>query len=322
MQQPSKKLLPSIRDEIRLKGYSHNTEKSYLKWIREYIYYHDKTHPDSLGEEDVHEFLTHLINDRNVSPSTQNQALCALLFMYRQVLGKTDFYIDDIVWSKKGKRVPVVLSVDEVRRILNAVHGKAALPMKLMYGAGLRVSECLKLRIMDLDFEYKQITIFDGKGRKDRKTTMPGALINSLKDQIKVVEAIHKHDLSRGYGSVHLPFALKLKYPGASKELRWQYLFPSGTISSHVITGEWTRFHLSADTIQRELRRVASMVGVSKKVTSHTLRHSFATHLLQSGYDIRTVQELLGHDDVSTTMIYTHILKIGENAVRSPFDAL
>jgi integron integrase len=316
-----KKLLPTLRDEIRLKGYSYNTEKNYVKWVRDFIFFHNKTHPDKLDESDVSDFLTFLVNKRNVSPSTQNQALCAILFLYRQVLGRKDYYVREIQWSKKSTRIPVVLSVAEVKRLLDAVSGKAALPLKLMYGTGMRVSECIRLRVQDLDLDYKQVTVRDGKGRKDRTTVLPESLMESIRTQVRRVDKIHRYDLRNGYGEVPLPYALRKKYPSASRELRWQYLFPSGKISRDVRTGQMARFHVSRETLHRELRQAVRIAGITKRVSSHTLRHSFATHLLQAGYDIRTVQELLGHSDVKTTMIYTHVLKTGGHAVKSPLDA-
>lgn len=316
-----KKLIPIMRDAIRLRGYSYNTEKNYIKWVRDFIFFHNKTHPDKLDETDVCNFLTFLVNKRNVSPSTQNQALCAILFLYRQILGRKDFYVQEIKWSKKSTRIPVVLSVAEVKRLLDAVNGKAALPLKLMYGTGMRVSECIRLRIQDLDLDYKQVIVRDGKGRKDRTTVLPESLMESMRAQIRRVDRIHRYDIRNGYGEVPLPYALRKKYPSASRELRWQYLFPSGRIGKDVRSDQIARFHVSRETIHRELRQAVRIAGITKRVSSHTLRHSFATHLLQAGYDIRTVQELLGHSDIKTTMIYTHVLKTGGHAVKSPLDA-
>ncbi|MEX1011071.1 MAG: integron integrase [Balneolaceae bacterium] len=294
------KLLHELRDVIRLKGYSYNTEKNYIKWVREFIHYHGKTHPTEMGEMEVNIFLTYLVNKRHVAPSTQNQALCAILFLYRHVLGQSDFFVNDIHWSKKRKRIPVVLTTDEVYSLLGAVQGKALLPLKLMYGSGLRVSECINLRIIDLDIGYKQITVRDGKGRKDRTTMLPGSLMDSLTDQIRLVKRIHQYDLKNGFGAVQLPHALTKKYPSAATDFRWQFLFPSIKIGRNPRTGIRSRFHLSRETLSRALQKAVKIVGISKKVSSHTLRHSFATHLLQAGYDIRTVQELLGHKDVKT----------------------
>lgn len=316
-----KKLIPRLRDEIRLKGYSYNTEKNYVKWVRDFIFFHNKTHPEKLEESDVTSFLTFLVNKRHVSPSTQNQALCAILFLYRQVLGHKDFYVHEVQWSKKSTRIPVVLSVAEVNRLFEIVHGKAALPLRLMYGSGMRVSECIRLRVQDLDLDYKQITVRDGKGRKDRTTVLPESLIGAIYQQIRRVEKIHQYDLRKGFGEVPLPYALRKKLPSASRELRWQYLFPSGKISRDVRTGRMARFHVTRETLHRALRQAVRIAGITKRVSTHTLRHSFATHLLQAGYDIRTVQELLGHNNVKTTMIYTHVLKTGGHAVKSPLDA-
>ncbi|MEX0680130.1 MAG: integron integrase [Balneolales bacterium] len=310
-----------MRNEIRLKGYSYSTEKSYIKWAREFIFFHNKMHPGEMSEKEVKNFLTHLVNKRHVAPSTQNQALCALLFLYRDVLGQTDFYVNNVEWSKKHQHVPVVLSVNEVQNLLNAVQGRAELPLKLMYGTGLRISECIRLRIMDLDIEYKQLTVHSGKGLKDRTTVLPASLIQRLQQQIKNVHNLHRFDLKKGYGAVQLPHALQKKYPSANTEFRWQFLFPSHKIGRDPRTGRRSRFHISRETLHRELRQAVKIAGISKKVSSHTLRHSFATHLLKAGYDIRTVQELLGHNDVATTMIYTHVLKTGGHAVKSPLDS-
>ncbi len=314
------KLLQELRNAIRRRGYSYNTEKNYVKWTREYVLFHKKTHPAELSESHVTSFMNHLVNRRNVSPSTQNQALCAILFLYRKVLNQPDFYVTEIEWSRKRTRVPVVLSVDEIRQILSVIQGRAELPIKLMYGTGLRVTECIRLRIQDIDIAYKQVTVRNGKGRKDRTTVLPMSLIPCIQDQIKRVDKWHKKDLSQGFGEVALPHALQKKYPSASKELRWQFLFPSKIISRDPRTGNRSRFHISRETIHRELRQAVNITGITKRVSTHTLRHSFATHLLQAGYDIRTVQQLLGHNDVKTTMIYTHVLKTGGSAVISPLD--
>ncbi len=321
-QKPRKSsLLSALRNRIRLKGYSYSTEKTYVKWVKEYVLFHGHTHPKELGEDKVRDFLTYLVNKRHIAPATQNQALCALLFLYRSVLNFKDFYVSEIVWSKKSRRLPVVLSTDEVRKLLDALQGKAALPVKLMYGTGLRLSECIKLRILDIDLEYKQITVHDGKGRKDRTTVLPTSLIDPIIHQIRLVEKLHDHDLAHGLGEVQLPHALSRKYPAAAKDLRWQFLFPSRKIGRDPRTGLRSRFHISRETLHRELHQAARIAGITKKISTHTLRHSFATHLLEAGYDIRTVQELLGHNDVATTMIYTHVLKTAGNAVRSPLDS-
>jgi integron integrase len=317
-----KKLIPRIKDEIRLKGYSYSTEKNYIKWIVNFIKFHNLKHPNDLNENNVLDFLTHLVNVRKVAGSTQNQALCAILFLYRQVLGQKEFYVNDVIWSKKVRRIPVVLTVEEVRKILSISYGRTSLPMKLMYGSGLRVSECIRLRIMDINLEYRQLAIHNSKGKKSRTTLLPSSLVDEVRTQMDLVKKLHQRDLSNGFGSVPIPYSLNAKLPNAGKDFKWQYLFPSETISPDVRTGVKARFHISRDTIQRELSRLVVINGITKRVTSHTLRHSFATHLLQSGYDIRTVQELLGHDDVSTTMIYTHVLKFGGHAVKSPMDLI
>ncbi len=315
------KILTRLRNKIRLKGYSYSTEKNYVKWVKEYIIFHRKTHPENLGEENVKEFLTYLVNQRRVSPSTQNQALCAIIFLYRNVLDNPEFYVDKVEWSKKTSRLPIVMSVNEVRSVLEMLQGNAALPLRLMYGAGLRVSECIRLRILDIDTEYKQLTVRNGKGKKDRTTVLPESLLEPVNQQIKRVENLHKRDLNRGFGAAPLPHALSKKYSNAATDLRWQFLFPSKKIGLDPQNGHEGRFHVSRETLHRELRLAVKLAGITKKVSTHTLRHSFATHLLQSGYDIRTVQELLGHNDVATTMIYTHVLKTSGHAVRSPLDA-
>lgn len=314
------KLMVQIREKIRLKGYSYSTEKNYIKWIREYIFFHQKTHPLKLNEQNVRAFLNYLVTKRYVAPSTQNQALCAILFLYRQVLDMQNFYVEQVEWSKKTSRLPVVLSFEEVRKLLDLLQGKAKLPLKLMYGTGMRISECIRLRIMDIDTEYKQITIKDGKGKKDRTTVLPLSLLDGVEKQIQIVRKIHEMDVKKGFGAVSIPHALAKKYPNASTDFRWQFLFPSKKIGRDPQTGAQSRFHVSRETLHRELCQAVSLAGISKKVSSHTLRHSFATHLLQAGYDIRTVQELLGHNDVATTMIYTHVLKTSGLAVRSPLD--
>ena len=314
------KLLTQLRNEIRTRGYSYSTEKNYAKWVREFVLYHQKQHPENLKEDHVASFLHYLVNERNVAPATQNQALCAILFLYRKVLGRSGFYVDDISWSKKPKRIPVVLSIHEIDILFRCIDPRFSLPLKLLYGAGLRSSEVVRLRIGDIDFNHQQILIRNSKGKQDRFTLLPVSISNELQEQVRRVSDLHSKDLNRGYGFTSLPNALHLKYPNAPGELIWQYVFPSSKIGRDPRSGYFVRHHMSPRTMQRVLKTAVHKSGVIKKVNLHTLRHSFATHLLQSGYDIRTVQELLGHKSVSTTMVYTHVLNKGGLAVQSPID--
>lgn len=316
------KLLDRLVATIRSKGYSYQTEKSYASWIKRFIFFHNKAHPKTLGEEDITAFINHLAVDRQVAPSTQNQALCAILFLYREVLNIEVDWLDNVQWSKKPKRLPVVLTREEVKQILLHLEGQKWLMANLMYGCGLRVSECLRLRVGDIDFGYHQIVVRDGKGAKDRITMLPELIRFALKKQIKKVAVLHKKDLKNGFGKVKLPYALDKKYPRAARELKWQFLFPSVHRSEDPRSDNIYRHHRSRSYIQKSLKVAVKKAGIEKKVSCHTLRHSFATHLLDAGYDIRTVQELLGHKDVSTTMIYTHILNKGGRAVKSPVDML
>lgn len=320
--QSNPKLLDQIRNKIRRKGYSYSTEKSYVQWTKQYIYFHNRTHPAELDSTHVLKFLDHLVNRRHVSPSTQNQALSAILFLYRQVLEQTDFYVDNVDWSKKPRKIPTVLSVDEVAKILKLIDHSVQLPIKLMYGSGLRVSEVIRLRITDVDFEHNQLLIRSSKGKKDRFTIFPTSLIDEIQEQIQKVHRIHKRDLENNLGQAPLPYALHKKYPGASRSLNWQFLFPSRNLVLDQNSNQTVRFHVSRSSLQRAFKDAVQNAGIRKRVTLHALRHSFATHLLQNNYDIRTVQELLGHDNVNTTMIYTHVLKLGGFAVKSPLDNL
>jgi integron integrase len=277
-------------------------------------------HPSELGHEEVTSFLSHLASERRVSASTQNQSLSALLFLYRDVLGVQLPWLDEFERAPCSRHIPVVLSPAEVRRVLTHLTGTHWLMASLLYGAGLRLLECCTLRVKDLDFAYSQITVRDGKGGKDRVTVLPSSLTEPLADQLARVKALHERDLSRGYGRVSLPYALDRKYPGATREWRWQFVFPSAVMNPDRRTGEVCRFHASGGTLQKAVKRAVEAAGVEKRASCHTLRHSFATHLLESGYDIRPIQELLGHKDLSTTMIYTHVLKKGGRAVKSPVD--
>lgn len=317
----SKKLLDQLRDKIRLKRYSIRTEKAYVDWVKRYIFFHNKRHPNEMGEIEIMQFLNSLVLERNVAASTQNQALCALLFLYKDLLKIDLDWIKNIQWAKRPKRLPIVFTRDEVNRILMILDGIKLLMASLLYGSGMRLMECLRLRIQDIDFGYKQIVIRNGKGKKDRITMLPRATIPSLNKQIDKIKLLHDQDLSHGGGSVYLPDALASKYPFADKEFRWQYLFPANKISKDPRSGIHRRHHLSRDFLQRAVAKAVKQAEINKGGSSHTFRHSFATHLLEAGYDIRTVQELLGHKDVSTTMIYTHVLNRGGQGVKSPLDA-
>jgi len=316
----SRKLLDQIRDAIRLKHYSYSTEKTYVHWARRYILFHNKRHPAEMGAVEIETFLTHLAKEDNVSASTQNQALNALLFLYRSVL-KIDLAIPiHALRAKRSEHLPTVLSKEETAQVLSGVQGLHQLMAKLLYGSGLRLMECLRLRVKDIDFEQFQIIIREGKGEMDRATMLPASLVQPLKHQIDFVRKIHERDLAQGYGSVELPFALARKYPNADKEFAWQYIFPSDRLSADPRNGITRRHHVDPSGLQRAVRAAAKLANLDKPVSPHTFRHCFATHLLEAGYDIRTVQELLGHKDIKTTMIYTHVLNRGPKAVRSPLD--
>jgi len=317
---PKKKLLDQVRDIIRLKHYSIRTEKAYVNWIRRYILFHNKRHPKEMGSREIEDFLTHLAVDENVAASTQNQAFNALLFLYREVL---NIQLDDsinAIRAKRPKRLPTVLTKEELHRIFDAMSGTYLLMAKLLYGSGLRLMECLRLRVKDIDFEQNQITVREGKGMKDRVTVLPESLKVLLKKHLNRVKMMHDSDLAKGYGHVYLPFALERKYPNANQEWIWQYVFPSKSLSKDPRSGKIRRHHLSESTLQKAVKKAVKLARINKPVSCHTFRHCFATHLLEDGYDIRTVQELLGHEDLNTTMIYTHVLNRGGLAVRSPID--
>jgi integron integrase len=317
---PKPRLLDQVRAALRLRHYSYRTEQTYVTWIKRYIYFHGKQHPAGLGEREVTAFLSHLASERRVSASTQNQALSALLFLYGVVLDRQLDWLDNVVRAKRSTHIPTVLSREELRRLLAQLDGTHELIARLMYGTGMRLLEALRLRVGDLDREYRQITVRNGKGAKDRVTVLPESLIPALAAHLEKVKALHDRDLAEGYGGVYLPFALARKYPRAEYEWIWQYVFPSVNRSVDPLSGVIRRHHLDEKNYQRIIRQAARRAGLAKRVTSHTLRHCFATHLLEDGYDIRTVQELLGHSDVSTTMIYTHVLNRGGRGVRSPLD--
>ena len=314
------KLLDQMRDRIRVKHYSIRTEQVYCEWVKRFIRFHQYRHPVDMGAAEVEAFLSDLAVRRNVSASTQNQALAALLFLYKEVLAVDLPWLNDVVRAKKPQRLPVVLSIEEVRRTLAGLDGELWLVCSLLYGTGMRLMEVLRLRVKDVDFARNEILVRDGKGMKDRVTVLPRSLLQSLRQHLSVVRAVHKAELEAGRGDVWLPFALERKYPNAPREWGWQYVFPAAGLSVDPRSGAVRRHHLDEKRIQRNFKRAVQAAGIVKPATPHTLRHCFATHLLESGQDIRTVQELLGHADVKTTMIYTHVLNRGGLAVLSPLD--
>ncbi len=317
---PPPKLLDQVRGKIRLKHYSIRTEQAYTDWIKRFILHFDKKHPREMGAAEVEQFLTHLAVHGKVAASTQNQAKAALLFLYREVLAIELPWLDNVEQAKVPKRLPVVLNRDEIQAILSRLTGTQWLIASLLYGTGMRIMECLRLRVQDVDFTRHEILIRDGKGFKDRVTMLPVSLVASLQAHLLQVKALHESDLAQGFGAVYLPYALERKYPNAAKEWIWQYIFPAAKHSTDPRTGAVRRHHVQEQSIQRAVKQAVRDAGLTKAATPHTFRHSFATHLLQSGYDIRTVQELLGHADVSTTMIYTHVLNKGGKGVTSPLD--
>ena len=320
MTQKPKKLLDQVRDTLRRKQYAYRTEDTYVTWIKQYIFFHDKKHPKDMGEKEILAFLAYLAKERHVSASTQNQALSAILFLYREVLNIPLDLRDAYVGARRSRNIPVVLTKEEAKIILNNMNGVMGLMARILYGTGLRLSEVVRLRVKDIDFGNKRIIVRDGKGGKDRVTMLPNRLTDELKMHLEKVWEIHQRDLKKGYGKTWLPYALARKYPNAEKEWIWQYVFPSKTITPNKMDGIPRRHHISPSSLQRAVRKAAKESELSKRVSPHTFRHSFATHLLENGYDIRTVQELLGHKNVQTTMIYTHVLNRGGIYVRSPLD--
>jgi len=314
------KLLDQVRARIRLKHYSIRTEKTYLAWIRRFIRFHEMRHPRDMGKPEVEAFLTDLAVARHVAASTQNQALNAVLFLYKDVLGIELAWMDDVVRVKRPARIPEVLSAAEVARLLAQLDGTYQLMASLLYGSGLRLMEAVRLRVKDVDFDYRQIVVRDSKGAKDRVTPLPATLFATLREQLDRVAGQHGSDIKAGYGTVYLPHALAAKYPNAQKELAWQYVFPSARLSVDPRSGATRRHHVNEKGLQHAVKGAVRRAGIRKKASCHTLRHSFATHLLERGNDIRTVQELLGHKSVQTTMIYTHVLKLGGRGVVSPLD--
>lgn len=316
------KLLDHVSSAIRTRHYSIRTEEAYRGWIKRFILFHHKRHPKEMGEVEINQFLSYLAEKKNVSASTQNQALSAIIFLYKHVLNRDIGDIGDVVWAKKSKRLPVVFTKQEVKAIMNHLTGVNWIMATLLYGAGLRLMECMRLRVKDIDFSSNQIIIRDGKGDKDRITMLPQAVKKALSEHLIRVKKIHAKDLKNGYGAVYLPYALQRKYFNANKEWGWQYVFPSSQFSIDPRSGVKRRHHLSESVLPRALRNVLREIYIYKKASCHTFRHSFATHLLESGYDIRSVQELLGHKNLNTTMIYTHVLNRGGRGVRSPADLL
>lgn len=314
-------LLNRVREEIRRRNYSYRTEKSYIRWIVRFVKFNKLAHPNDMDADEVVEFLNWLANERDVAASTQNQALCAIVFLYKQVLDQPLGSFDNLQRAKEPERLPVVLSPKEANKIIANMEGDARLMVELLYGSGLRQSECLRLRVKDIDFEYSQIWVRDGKGQKDRTTVLPMISKDKLKEQIQRVKLLHERDLNKGFGKVVLPKALSRKYPQLEKSFGWQYLFPSTKRAEDPRSGIKQRYHKSSSYLHKAIKDALRQTNVIKKVSSHTFRHSFATHLLQDGYDIRTVQELLGHKNVSTTMVYTHVIKKGGRGVKSPIDA-
>ena len=319
---PKLKLLDQVSEVMRFKHYSIRTEQTYREWIKRFVVFHQKRHPREMGAFEIERFLSDLAVRAKVAASTQNQAFNALLFLYRQVLHQDVGQIEGVERAKRPERLPVVLTREEVERVLAVMSGTYQLMARLLYGAGLRLMECVRLRVKDVDFGQNQILVRDGKGFKDRVTVLPALLQDSFKDHLKRVKILHEQDLARGNGKVYLPYALERKYPSANRDWGWQYVFPAAGVSRDPRSGREQRHHVNEQRLQRAVKEAIQASGIVKPASCHTFRHSFATHLLEAGYDIRTVQELLGHNDVSTTQIYTHVMKKPGIGVRSPLDSL
>jgi len=317
---PPRRLIDVMREAMRVRRMSLRTEKTYINWVRRYIRFHRGRHPRDLGASDLSDFLSHLAMDRNVSPSTQNQALAALLFLYQKVLQVELPWLDGIVRAKQSRYLPTVLTPDEVKAVLSHLRGEYWMIGGLLYGAGLRLREALTLRVKDMQFEYRQLIVRNGKGGKDRSAILPDALVAPLQQHLVSVKERHEFAIRSGFAGVELPYALGCKYPNAHLAWGWQYVFPAQRPSRDPRSGAWRRHHVYPETLQRHVKEAVKAAGIAKPVSCHTFRHSFATHLLERGYDIRTVQELLGHKDVKTTQIYTHVMRKGANAVQSPLD--
>ena len=314
------RLLDRVRADLRSRHYSPRTEKTYVAWIRRFILFHRKRHPETMSGADVGEFLTHLANQGKVSAGTQNQALAALLFLFHQVLGRRLEWLGNLVHAKRPVHVPVVLGRHEVRELLAHVQGPIWLVCALMYGAGLRLLEALQLRVTDLDLDRREIIVRSGKGKKERRTVLPGGLIPQLRSHLATVKTLHEKDIKLGAGAAALPIPFDRRKPNVPYAWKWQWVFPASRTETDPASQEIRRPHLHEAILQRAIRRAAAAAKIQKPVTPHTLRHAFATHMLEDGYDIRTIQELLGHKDVSTTMVYTHALNRGPGGIRSPLD--
>lgn len=319
---PARRLLDLMHDELEARHYSARTAQAYTLWVRRFIKFHKMRHPADMAGLEINEFLTDLAVNQQVSASTQTQALSALLFLYRHVYGFDIGELGDVVRARPSMRLPVVLTREEVRSVLAELAGQNWLMASLLYGSGLRLTECLRLRTLDVDFERCELAIRDAKGSKDRVTMLPAQLVAPLREQFAHARRVHQADLAAGWGRVMLPDALSRKYPNAAADWRWQWVFPQQNRWRNPETGEQGRHHVHATALQRAVKDAVKRSGVAKHAGCHTLRHSFATHLLEAGYDIRTIQELLGHKSVNTTMIYTHVLNKGGQGVRSPFDRL
>jgi len=316
----NKKLLEQVIELMKMKHYSIRTEKSYTYWMKKFYFFCNKKNPRDMGEKEITEFLSYLANVENVSASTQNQALNGLIFLYKEILHRDDLQIDHFVKAKMPERIPVVLSKEEVDRVLSNLKGVYSLIANLLYGSGLRLMEALRLRVKDIDFAYRQILIRNAKGAKDRRTMIPEKLLKPLKRQIQKRKILHQEDLEESTGYVYLPNAIAKKYPNAEKQFNWQYIFPANRIVFDMEKQKEYRHHLHESAVQRAVKQAVRKAEITKEAGCHTLRHSFATHLLENGYDIRTIQELLGHKDIRTTMIYTHVLNKGGLIVKSPLD--
>ncbi len=315
------KLMDQVRDKIRYKQYSIRTESTYCEWIKRYIFFHNKRHPSEMGASEIESFLTYLASKRKVAASTQNVALSALLFLYRDVLQIELPWLENFEHAKRPKKLPVVLTQHEIKLLLSAIeHPLHSMILKLLYGTGMRLMECIRLRVKDIDFERLEIVIRSGKGNKDRVTVLPESLLDDLKVQLEKSRQCFSGDRESGIDGVYMPFALERKYPAAGIEWGWQWVFPSSKLSVDPRTGIERRHHMDEKAIQRSMKQALRKTDITKSASPHTLRHCFATHLLETGYDIRTVQELLGHADVKTTMIYTHVLNKGGRGVKSPLD--
>ena len=323
-QQESPKLLDQVRNVLRLHHYSIHTERSYIDWIKRYVHFHHMRCREDLadGERKIEAFLTDLAVRGKVAASTQNQAMNALVFLYKRVLAKPLDEVIDAVRAERKVNVPVVLTREEVSKVVAVMEGVPQLIVKLLYGSGLRILEAVRLRVKDVDFAMKQVTVRSGKGEKDRFTTLPASLIALLQNHLRRVKGFHEKDLAEGHGAVYLPYALERKYPGAARDWNWQYFFPARDVSTDPRSGVVRRHHVDPAVVNKAIKVAARQVGLTKVISAHSFRHSFATHLLQRGTDIRTIQELLGHSDVATTMIYTHVVQQGGQGVPSPLDDL